>query len=142
MPMSEASQRPTNGDPIDSDPSEGPQEGAWAPCRGEIHALSRKLGGQRTRRRAVTTAAAVALVAGAIFSFGRFWNGPRFTPEVLACGEVKSYQPQYAAGGLDDNLRRNIDRHLDHCPQCRRYYENTGGRPRASDARTSLSAVL
>lgn len=135
--MSETNRRQAKGDP-----ARAVQDDVWTPCQGEILGLSRKLKGQRTRRRALATVVAAALAAGAMFSFGRLGSEPSFTPEVLACGEVKSYQLDYAAGRLDGNLRRNIERHLDHCPQCRRYYENAGGRQRATNGRSSLSAVL
>ena len=114
----------------------------WAPCQGEICQLGRRLSSARTQRRTVVSGAALLLAGVGLFAVSRAWNSPELVPAVLACGDVKAYRTDFAAGRLSDQLERSIERHLAGCPACRRYYAQLRAERGAAADRISLQAVL
>ncbi len=98
----------------------------WDDCpSGKIRDLSHRF--RQKSNKPVRTAAAVSVVAmlmvGA-FLFVRPESKEKIVPFAnITCADVAKHAKEYLAGGLDNQLRARISRHLIECPHCRPEFE-------------------
>ncbi len=107
-----------------------PPDESWSECpAGEFAELQRSLKEQerriRNRRRLLLAAGSVSLgiASGAI---GIALNRQNAPVSILSCQETIDLLPKYVDGTLIDTpMQQAVQKHLEHCQQCREYFDKT-----------------
>ena len=103
---------------------------SWEECpTGAIHQMVQRQRQNRLAKRLARLGAALVTVgiAAALLIIVRPLWLPQPAPQMaISCGEVRDLRAQFARNDVKLRLRQQVERHLEKCPSCRRYYAEIG----------------
>ena len=111
-----------------------PNDTPWGECNGQLQELGVSIRDDRKRRQTRNAVGAFSLAAAVVVATGLLFAPPNANEApamALKCHEVAPLLASFEAGTLSDDLRRQVDAHLNICSHCRQELK------KLRDARTS-----